>query len=67
MTIDDILFSILKRDGKEMLNILWGLAPKRTFEERDPIKQRAKMEIEKGSVRLIVNFSGHEILVCARI
>jgi hypothetical protein len=65
--IDDILLHILRRNGKEMLTIFWGFAGKKTFRERELIKEKHEMEIAKGSVRLIVDFSGRGILVCARL
>jgi hypothetical protein len=57
----------LRRNGKEMLNIFWGFAGKKTFKERELIKEKHEMEIAKGSARLIVDFSGREILVCAKL
>jgi hypothetical protein len=66
-TMDDILLRISGRYGKEMLNIFWGFAGRNSFVDKEVTKEKHEMTIGKGIARLIVDFSGREILVCARL
>ncbi len=63
-SIDDILISIIKKHGKEMLYIFSGLdkaSKEKTFQED------GQMHITKGSIKLTLKIEGVRILVCTKV
>jgi len=62
--IDDLLFNMLERHGRDMLHIFVGLPE----EAEKPFKEESTvMYVEKGTARLTVNIHGKNILVCTKI